>query len=58
MARPGSTHGYDVIDFNRLNPELGDEAAFDDHAEEAKEGCPISKALAGVDVDLTARLVD
>ena len=29
MARPGSTHGYDVIDFNRLNPELGDEAEFD-----------------------------
>jgi (1->4)-alpha-D-glucan 1-alpha-D-glucosylmutase len=29
MARPGSMHGYDVIDFNRLNPELGDEAAFD-----------------------------
>jgi (1->4)-alpha-D-glucan 1-alpha-D-glucosylmutase len=28
MARPGSGHGYDVIDFNRLNPELGDEAAF------------------------------
>jgi (1->4)-alpha-D-glucan 1-alpha-D-glucosylmutase len=29
MARPGSLHGYDVIDFNRLNPELGDDAAFD-----------------------------
>ena len=29
MARPGSLHGYDVIDFNRLNPELGDEAAFE-----------------------------
>jgi (1->4)-alpha-D-glucan 1-alpha-D-glucosylmutase len=29
MARPGSTHGYDVIDFNRLNPELGEEAAFE-----------------------------
>jgi (1->4)-alpha-D-glucan 1-alpha-D-glucosylmutase len=29
MARPGSTHGYDVIDFNRLNPELGDDAAFE-----------------------------
>jgi (1->4)-alpha-D-glucan 1-alpha-D-glucosylmutase len=29
MARPGSTHGYDVIDFNRLNPELGEEAEFD-----------------------------
>ncbi|HEX5794211.1 MAG TPA: alpha-amylase family glycosyl hydrolase, partial [Geminicoccaceae bacterium] len=28
-ARPGSTHGYDVIDFNRLNPELGDDAAFE-----------------------------
>jgi (1->4)-alpha-D-glucan 1-alpha-D-glucosylmutase len=29
MARPGSLHGYDVIDFNRLNLELGDEPAFD-----------------------------
>ncbi len=29
MARPGSTHGYDVIDFNHLNPELGDDGAFD-----------------------------
>ncbi len=29
MARPGSAHGYDVIDFNRLNPELGDQAAFE-----------------------------
>jgi (1->4)-alpha-D-glucan 1-alpha-D-glucosylmutase len=28
-ARPGSTHGYDVIDFNHLNPELGDDAAFE-----------------------------
>lgn len=25
-ARPGSPHGYDVIDHTRLNPELGDEA--------------------------------
>jgi (1->4)-alpha-D-glucan 1-alpha-D-glucosylmutase len=29
MARPGSTHGYDVIDFNRLNPELGEEVEFE-----------------------------
>jgi (1->4)-alpha-D-glucan 1-alpha-D-glucosylmutase len=29
MARPGSGHGYDVIDFNRLNPELGDAAEFE-----------------------------
>jgi (1->4)-alpha-D-glucan 1-alpha-D-glucosylmutase len=28
MARPGSTHGYDIVDHDRLNPELGDEAAF------------------------------
>jgi len=28
-ARPGSTHGYDVIDYNQLNPELGTRADFD-----------------------------
>lgn len=28
-ARPGSTHGYDVVDPTQLNPEIGDEAAFD-----------------------------
>ena len=27
--RPGSTHGYDVCDHGRLNPELGGEAGFD-----------------------------
>ena len=26
-ARPGSTHGYDIVDHNALNPELGGEAA-------------------------------
>ena len=25
-ARPGSTHGYDVVDHGRLNPEIGTEA--------------------------------
>lgn len=29
MARPGSSHGYDVVDHNRLNPELGGDADFD-----------------------------
>ncbi|HEX3412606.1 MAG TPA: malto-oligosyltrehalose synthase, partial [Stellaceae bacterium] len=29
-ARPGSTHGYDIVDHNQLNPELGDEASFRD----------------------------
>lgn len=28
-ARPGSTHGYDIVDHNRFNPELGGEAGFD-----------------------------
>ncbi len=28
-ARPGSTHGYDIVDHNALNPEIGDEADLD-----------------------------
>ncbi|HEY1797876.1 MAG TPA: malto-oligosyltrehalose synthase [Stellaceae bacterium] len=28
MARPASTHGYDIVDHDRLNPELGGDAAF------------------------------
>lgn len=28
-ARPGSTHGYDIIDHNRLNPEIGSEEDFE-----------------------------
>ncbi len=27
-ARPGSTHGYDIVDHDRLNPELGGEESF------------------------------
>src|SRR5215472_4474837 len=27
-ARPGSRHGYDIIDHNRLNPEIGSEENF------------------------------
>lgn len=27
-ARPGSAHGYDIVDHNALNPEIGDEATF------------------------------
>lgn len=27
-AREGSTHGYDIVDHNRLNPELGTETDF------------------------------
>ena len=28
QARPGSPHGYDVVDAARLNPELGGEPEF------------------------------
>jgi (1->4)-alpha-D-glucan 1-alpha-D-glucosylmutase len=28
-ARPGSTHGYDIVDHNQLNPELGTVEDFD-----------------------------
>ncbi|WP_181707174.1 malto-oligosyltrehalose synthase [Chthonobacter rhizosphaerae] len=28
-ARPGSTHGYDIVDHGRLNPELGSDADFE-----------------------------
>ena len=27
-ARPGSTHGYDIVDHGELNPEVGDEQAL------------------------------
>src|SRR3569623_14907 len=27
-ARPGSTHGYDIVDHDKLNPELGGDDAF------------------------------
>jgi (1->4)-alpha-D-glucan 1-alpha-D-glucosylmutase len=28
-ARPGSTHGYDIVDHNQLNPEIGTDAEFE-----------------------------
>lgn len=28
-ARPGSNHGYDIVDHATLNPEIGDEAQFE-----------------------------
>ena len=31
-ARPGSVHGYDIIDHNRLNPEVGSDRDFDELA--------------------------
>lgn len=32
-ARAGSPHGYDIVDHNALNPEIGDEAGFNAYIE-------------------------
>ena len=36
-AKPGSTHGYDVIDPNQINPELGGRKGFSQLIEEVKK---------------------
>jgi lipoyl-dependent peroxiredoxin len=43
------------LDTDAVVPGL-DDAAFQGHAAAAKKGCPVSKALAGVQIGLTARL--
>src|SRR6185436_1903894 len=37
QARPGSTHGYDVVDHGRINPELGGAEGFERFATALKE---------------------
>ncbi|HUG13404.1 MAG TPA: malto-oligosyltrehalose synthase, partial [Thermomicrobiales bacterium] len=46
-ARSGSTHGYDVVDPTRLNPELGGEDAFEE----------LSEALNSLDMGLLLDIV-
>src|SRR5689334_16849495 len=41
-ARAGSTHGYDIVDHNEINPEFGGEAGF----------ARLSQALAAADIGL------
>jgi (1->4)-alpha-D-glucan 1-alpha-D-glucosylmutase len=36
-AKKGSRHGYDTIEHNQLNPELGDEADFNELIDEVKK---------------------
>jgi osmotically inducible protein OsmC len=43
------------LDTDAVVPGL-DDAAFQGHADAAKKGCPVSKALAAVQIGLTARL--
>jgi (1->4)-alpha-D-glucan 1-alpha-D-glucosylmutase len=36
MSTPGSTHGYDVNDYRRIDPELGGRAGFEEFAQRVK----------------------
>lgn len=36
-AQSGSTHGYDAVSFERINPELGPPGSFENFAETARE---------------------
>ena len=44
-----------TLDTEATVPEISEEA-FREQAEKAKEGCPVSRALAGVTIELNARL--
>ncbi len=35
-ARKGSLHGYDILDHNQINPEIGTEEEYDDYARELR----------------------
>jgi osmotically inducible protein OsmC len=56
-----SANGFAITHINLLTegdvPGL-DSRSFSAHAEVAKTNCPVSKALAGVDISLTASLVE
>lgn len=41
-VRPGSTHGYDIVDHGQLNPELGDTDDF--RAMARSKTLPLSKS--------------
>jgi (1->4)-alpha-D-glucan 1-alpha-D-glucosylmutase len=43
-ARPGSTHGYDIVDHHALNPELGSQAEFKAFLE-ALKACKLGQIL-------------
>ena len=50
------TIAHIALDVEGRVPDI-DEAHFLEHAQEAKEGCPVSRALAGVpEIELNARL--
>src|SRR5215467_6829290 len=57
LDRVGEGFGITRIDLDTVGVVPGmDEAEFEKHAQAAKAGCPVSKALAAVEIALTARL--
>lgn len=52
----GFTISLIELDTTGIVPGL-DEAGFQEHAEQAKQNCPVSRALAGTDIKLVAKLV-
>jgi osmotically inducible protein OsmC len=58
LEKVGEGFGITRIELNTEAQVPGiDNATFQKHAEDAKKGCPVSKALAGVQISLTAKLV-
>jgi len=58
LEKVGEGFKITTIELNTEGDVPGiDESAFLDHAETAKKNCPVSQALAGVDIKLNAKLV-
>ena len=58
LEKVGEGFGITKIDLVTEGEVPGiDEATFIEYAEAAKKGCPISKALASVEITLSAKLV-
>jgi osmotically inducible protein OsmC len=58
LEKVGEGFGITRIELNTEAQIPGiDAATFARYAEDAKKGCPVSKALAGVQISLTAKLV-
>ena len=55
-ARPGSTHGYDVIDHNRVREAFGGRAAFASLREAAVDGAGNTPDLRALPTDRAAVL--
>ena len=50
------TYGWPTVAGTSADIPGLDDATFQKHAADAKENCPVSKALAGIEIRLNARL--